>query len=1509
MQSSIDTPVSDVTLNMMKKRVLWMKPDGKQETPLEAYARVAEHVSNGHAVYHDSGEVKKFKEKTIEMLSTGVFMPNTPTLVNAGFPNAQCSACFVLSVEDNLPSIYKAYEDQGLIQASGGGCVDGDTYIYTEKHGIIKIKDIPDFDTVQDYNTGCPIVVDKSGSYKTISYNENMNIFQHDEITHVWKFEVKQKDVRIIKFNSGEIKTSSWHPFLVVEGSRKHNDTRIVEKSAGELKEGDQILTLQPHHNLLSSNDEEFSWLLGYLVGDGSIDQWKQNHDRIRFFDQRLDILERVQKIFNKFGVSRDFTKDSRENCYIFTVTSSKNIENTNINHNVRGLFDRLQSFFDGNRFLVGKFKDIPSLNSFVAGLVDSDGYIGKDCTAISMIDQNIIYELQKWLALLGVRSTIRARTPKKDNWSTVYEIKYANCWNRLFPTVKKSRLPKNKYSCPSEVVKCVNIGDKDEEFYDFTVKNNNNYIAYTGKSFVIIHNTGFFLGNVRSAGTMASDRFVTRGPINWLKMYNENATHVAQGMREGANMAMLDVAHPDIVDFITCKRHGYKLTIDSIMNTFGVDEDEAKRIKAIIGIEKFNISVSVSDRFMQALMSGDDWYFIDPHSHQKSGSIQAQELWDLIVQNAWENGEPGLFFEDTANRFNNIPHIGRIRTTNPCVTGDTLIQTDRGLERMANFVEEAREDAQVMGRDGQWRGVKKFMNNGIKPVWKITTRSGYSIKATEYHKFPITFLRNGEKIVSNDKQLKNLNIGDVLCLQSYNCFDFINKTDDRKPEYEEFELLGWIVGDGYLSNKDGRHVGGLIIGDKDKELTSWFIEAIEKYAGAKCKPYERTKFNTIQLISNRIWNWAVRKMGAYPVKSGYKRVPDSVWTASEISIKAFLRGLFSADGHVRISKKGSCVILSSKSRGLIEDIQILFSMFGCRTTIMDRSRPYRDELFVHEALSGEIKHYGSDGELHELFLYGDAKLLFRNEIGFSPNSYKWEKLKQIPTENNNPYKGMGPKDQIISIECVGEEEVFDITVDDKDLSMINNGLVTIDCGEQDMLPNESCTLGHVNFKKFVIGINGTSSVDWEGLEDAVRFGMQFLDNIVEVNCFPIPELAEMNRNTRRVGLGIMGWADMLSLMGIPYDSDDAISKAHEVGEFFDKISLDECQRMGKDRGSFPYFKGSTYDGIYESMRNSDRTTIAPTGQTSMYAGRCTGGCEPMLFPVTKRNQAGMVQIDYHPALFEVLKARGLDDDETRTKLGELGSVRNATFLPEDIRASFPSAHDIHHKWHVEHQIAWQKHITSAVSKTINFHNDAKPADINQAYLQAYEGGCKGITVYRDGTRMYQPLSSLKDGSLIQIGKRSDVTQGSNRKIQNGCGNLMVYIGGDDQGVHEITARLGKGGGCAAAQTESIARMASVAMQYGAPSQKIISQLGGIRCHVTAMHRSKHTEGRPRIVQSCGDAISVALSEHIAEQDNTQAEFNDASEHVGACPECGGQLSFQEGCKGGKCNSCDFSKC
>lgn len=1142
----IDAQVSDIALNIMKRRVLYIKENGEQERPIDAYIRTANFVASSHNKFSSTQETENFKDKAIDMMASGKFMPNTPTLVNAGFPNAQCSACFVFPVDDNLPSIYKAHYDQGLTHASGGG--------------------------------------------------------------------------------------------------------------------------------------------------------------------------------------------------------------------------------------------------------------------------------------------------------------------------------------------------------------------------------TGFFLGDIRSAGTKAAGRFITKGPINWLRMLNENAIHVAQGMRDGANMAILDVSHPDILEFIKCKRHGYNITPELLIEQFNIDLEEAHRMKAIIGIEKVNISISISKAFMVALENDNNWNLVDPHTKQVVTSIPAYKIWNEIVQNAWEHGEPGLFFEDTVNDYNMLLHKGRIRATNPCVTGDTLIQTDRGLERMAIFVDEARSDSRVLGKNGQWRGVKKFMNNGIKPVWKITTRSGYSIKATEYHKFLVKD--------KGEIQLKEINIDDVLFLNNNSNYCSV-RLGDGLFFADEFELLGWIVGNGYLSDQTKTHKSGLIVGNKDKNLLPKFIRWIEIFTGAKCKPYERPEYNTIQLISRKIWDWAINKMKAYPVKSEYKRVPESVWTASKESITAFIRGLFSADGHVKIDKKGSAIVLTSRSLGLIQDIQILFSMFGCRTTIVNKSRPIRNEIFKYTTINGNIKYNSFDGK-YELFLYGKAKLLFRNYIGFTNDSYKQEELNLIPIENNNPYvrsedilgannsyNGLEDKDHVISIEYVGEEEVFDITVDDEDLSMINNGIVTIDCGEQPRRPYESCNLGHANLSKFVIGVNGSSSIDWSGLEEVLRFGVQFLDNIVEINTFPIKELDLMNRAVRNIGLGIMGWADMLAKLGIPYDSDEAINKADEVGKFIRKVAEDETAKLGQDRGNFPYFEGSEFEKAgLRYRRNNDITTIAPTGQTSMYAN-CSSSIEPITFPVIVRNQGGLIQVEYHPILFKMLEDRGLNTQEVRDKLGELGSVRKADFLPDDIKSIFPSSHDVSYQWHVEHQMTWQRYTTSGVSKTINFPNKTTKEDIDSAFKMAYHGRCKGITVYRDGTRLNQPLSIKKKKEQkpieIKTNKRDSVTFGTNRKVKNGCGNLMIYVGNSGNGkIQEITARLGKGGGCASAQTEAIARVASIAIQHGVEPAYISEQLGGIRCHLTGLHQSAYTGERPRIVTSCADAISVAISEHIA-NGTDEARYAKQDNHVGACPECGGQLSFEETCV--KCYNCGFSRC
>ncbi|MEK6652857.1 MAG: vitamin B12-dependent ribonucleotide reductase [Nitrospirota bacterium] len=464
-------------------------------------------------------------------------------------------------------------------------------------------------------------------------------------------------------------------------------------------------------------------------------------------------------------------------------------------------------------------------------------------------------------------------------------------------------------------------------------------------------------------------------------------------------------------------------------------------------------------------------------------------------------------------------------------------------------------------------------------------------------------------------------------------------------------------------------------------------------------------------------------------------------------------------------------------------------------------------------------------------------------------------------------------------------------------------------CGEQPLLPYESCNLGSINLAKMVKG----NEVDWERLRETTWKGVHFLDNVIDANKYPIKKIDEMTKANRKIGLGVMGWADMLIQMQIPYNSDRAVELAEEVMGFIQAEGKKATSSLAEERGVFQHYEGSIYDGKLK-VRNATVTTIAPTGTLSIIAG-CSSGIEP-LFAVSyvRTVMEGTKLIEVNPQFEMVAKERGFWNRELMEKIAEKGSIKEFKEIPDDVKAVFVTAHDIKPEEHIAMQAAFQKHVDNAVSKTVNFSHNATTKDVEEVYRLAYKTGCKGVTVYRDGSREEQVLTtgkSTKDSSKVQEGqivqkivprKRPEMIKGATRLMKTGCGHLYITVNEDEKGhLFELFTSMGKAGGCAASQSEAIGRLVSLAFRSNIEPEEIVNQLKGISCH----QPSWVDGGR---ILSCSDAIAKAIDNY--KTDGKKGNGNGHKEDImliGACPECGGAVEHEGGCA--VCHNCGFTKC
>ena len=463
-------------------------------------------------------------------------------------------------------------------------------------------------------------------------------------------------------------------------------------------------------------------------------------------------------------------------------------------------------------------------------------------------------------------------------------------------------------------------------------------------------------------------------------------------------------------------------------------------------------------------------------------------------------------------------------------------------------------------------------------------------------------------------------------------------------------------------------------------------------------------------------------------------------------------------------------------------------------------------------------------------------------------------------------------------------------------------------CGEQPLLPYESCNLGSINLARMLRSPNGATEVDYPRLAERVKIAVRFLDNVIDVNKFPLPQIEEMTKKSRKIGLGVMGFADMLIQLGIPYNSEEALQVASEVMRFIQDEARNASVELARERGVFPAFEGSIYD-VPEGprLRNASCTTIAPTGTLSIIAG-CSSGIEPLFaLSYTRNILDGSQLVEVNPYFEEAARNEGFYSEELMQKLADGAHISDIDGVPDKIKRLFVTAHEITPEWHVRMQAAFQKSTDNAVSKTVNFPHKATREDIAKVYSLAYEEGLKGITIFRDGSRETQVLTTGKkekpEGAGRTPRKRTKITSGITERVTTGCGYIYVTVNSDEQGICEVFSHLGKAGGCASAQLEAACRLISLALRSGIDTASVVRQLRGIRCPSIAWEEGKS-------ILSCADAIASVLEKHISGDDDNKPKLQDyglAKNLAGQCPDCGNLLAFQEGCF--KCQACGYTKC
>jgi len=1008
-------------------------------------------------------------------------------------------------------------------------------------------------------------------------------------------------------------------------------------------------------------------------------------------------------------------------------------------------------------------------------------------------------------------------------------------------------------------------------------------------------------------------------GPVNWAELFSVATKDIIQqgGTRRGALMLMLADWHPDIEEFITVK------------------EDLRK-------INGANLSLTVSDRFMEAVEKDEDWPLVFPDTKDKDydqlwdGDIEAwkkmgkkvivhkivkaSHIWNLIAQAAWRSAEPGVVFLERYNKLYNNYYWNKVICVNPCVTGDTLVNTTNGLISIKNLYKKGLPFRVVIdGKDYLSTAVKL---TGKKQVYRLITKEGYQMRLTLDHK---VFTPEGKKTVGELKK------GDKIILATGGYFG-------TKGTLEEGRVVGWLVGDGSIK----KDVATLYFYHKEKEeLAPQFALMVEKMVEGEQivnRPYHIApqyieKENKAVIESTRLWRIAYKYGLSHENKY---QIPDAIFGGSEEIQRGFLQGLFSSDGTVIGNlEKGVSVRLTSISKSLLVNVQRLLLNFGIFSKIYENRRQQGNRLLPDG--HGSLKSYHCQA-YHELVISKESLVKFSGLIGFLQEEKQNKLQSYLSLYRRGPYQEKAEA-TFIRLEKEGIEEVFDITVEDIH-GFSANGLLVSNCGEEGLPAWGVCNLGSINLSALVKGkdIDKKGKFDFRLLRKIVRAAVRFQDNVVDMDPYVFEGIRKTQlEGERRIGLGTMGLADALIKLHLRYGSKESLEFIDKVYKIIRDEAYLASTEIAKEKGSFKKFdkdlflKGGFVKNLPEEIkeairkngiRNSLLLMQAPTGSTSLMANT-TSGIEPVFeFEFIRKDRLGTHIIRHH--LYE----KWYQKHEKEIKEGKLKK-------PE----WFVSANELTPEDHVYVQAAIQKYVDASISKTVNAPKTHTVEDVKRLYTLAYKLGCKGITYFREGSRegvLERKTEEKKEEKKQEVTSytikpRPMVVHGATYKINTPMGVAFITIntnGGNPPEPLEMFITIGKAGSDIYAMAEGLGRMISTALRFSSHLpvevriREIINQLkdiGGARTYgfgkdkirslpdavakVIAMHYGLNGEGekvkkedKPKLVENTTQA---SFDNVLVQEDNKIFDI---------CPKCG-EAAFvhEEGCK--KCYSCGYSEC
>lgn len=1640
-------PVSltDNARQVLVRRYVRRGKDGQPvETVEEMFWRVAYHIALSETAWCE--DVLPRARQFYELLTSKRFFPNSPTFTGAGTPLGQLAACFVLPISDDMgrdpAGIFQTLRDAALIQQTGGGngfsfsrlrpkgalvkssagqatgpvgflrvydkafgeiaqggCLLPDTLVFTEQ-GLLRLDEIVDAQTPGWQPHALQIATDEGWRSSPRGYNNGvapvlrLHTSQGIRLAGTPEHRVKVMTSEGPQWRTlKDLRPGDW--ILVALGQHRGRLQALRQPVPGH---GNQAWPVLP-----KMLDEEFAFFLGYLAGDGFVASGGDDHRLGVSVSHTSYLVKEMPELLQRlFGVTVHHQQKPNDRSLTLVIDNRTVKEFLQING--------LTKPRSREAFVPRLIRQSPPevVGAYLRGLFEADGTLSQGYPVLMTSSPRLAEEVASLLIGLGCPVRIRSVSPGVSHYGSlnIYHVRIESSaglesWRMRIGCDPRSRFVgcyaweadsrrESAYVLPEAaywlrpVLDAITLEQIDAKKRG---QNKNFRSTQPGLRRSLLRYLRGERQLTRSGFDDLARRFPefaqhARDPQNlWFVSVSAvedsgqaltldlevdgNHTYLANGMvthntRRGANMAVLRVDHPDIEEFITCK----------------TDEN---------AITNFNISVGITDAFMEAVRQDAGWQlrFPDLEDPRYKGfrgtleqaeaaglpirgykTVRARELFDKIVSQAHHNGEPGVLFLDAANRSNPVPHLYQLEATNPCFVANTRIPTEYGLLTIAELAQNdlhgyiaADNRAQVEGLPSAQNGVAlrpaspAWLTRRNAPVFTLTTRMGYQVTATADHRFltpngyvalqqlrpgDVLFLQSGEGPWSRETRLPNqealIEKMAVMALSGdHKTAHTVQRADFQQlyaglPTHWSHELglvMGYLVGDGWLSETSNSPLGMVFSSDDVFEMVH---NALAEWFGPG-HVHQRGKMR--QLTYGRLPYEFFRSLGVASVRSPEKRLPDSIWTAPRVTVVGFLQGLFSADGSTQVNwNKQDCTVrLASSSRGLLQDVQIILSNFGILSRVYTR-RPAGYKAMPDG--KGSQAKYAYRAQ-YELVIGKSNRDRFASLIGFADDQ-KQARLHEFISAKKRRSNVEPFTDLVARIQPAGSADVYDLSQPQTN-SLIANGFVAHNCGEQFLGPYENCCLGSVNLAQH-FGPQGT--VDWEKLRQSVELSTIFLDDVVDANAYvpAVPQLAEAARRARRIGLGIMGLADLMYHVGVRYGSPEGQEFAAQVMEFIRYHSMQTSILLAEQRGPFPAILGSIYDpqdmkwhppqpitphsrdwgrpaidwaqiesGVRShGIRNAAQTTIAPTGTIATVAG-CEGyGCEPVfaLAYIRHVNDNGKdLKLTYASPSFEkVLVEAGIDPQRRQTIVDhvmEKGTCQGLEEVPQAIRDVFVVSQDITAEEHVRLQAALQAFVDNSLSKTVNFPETAVEADVATAYQLAWEQGCKGITVYVTGSRhkvvLETKATARQKGEIVEPPPapasapqqlpiwhdkkkpRPRRLVGHTISVETPLGKAFVTVnenGGSQP--FEVFVNTSKAGSDTAAVSEAIGRLISYILRLASPIAPR-DRLKEVWRQLSGIGGGRSLGFGPNRVRSLPDGVAQALAEYL---ENSTAEVEEA---------------------------------